>query len=81
MVFKEKIAEIGDYRNFARCDHCILNLLHQLFIDKDNSELSQWPQILTQWKQVFEHLAVILVTPQGQVRISYNEESKSFCQS
>ncbi len=70
MVFKQRISESYDYRNWPQCDYCILNLLHQVLMqtDKDNSAFSQWQQILTQFKQVFEHLGVIIVTPQGQVQ-------------
>ncbi|MDJ0601773.1 MAG: helix-turn-helix transcriptional regulator [Crocosphaera sp.] len=48
--------------------------------DKNNSAFSQWQQILTQFKQVFEHLGVIIVTPQGQVQFMTQRGEKLLLQ-
>ena len=70
MVSKLRIAVSCDRRNSSQCDRCVLNLLrqHLMQTDEDNPAFSQWQQILTQFRQVFEGLGAIVVTPQGQVQ-------------
>ncbi len=67
MLFKQRISGSCDRQNFIQCDRCILNLLRQVLMqtDKNDSALSQWQGILTQFKQVFEGLGAIVVTSEG----------------
>lgn len=70
MVFKPRLSGSCNHRNSTKCDQCIVNLLHHHLMqrDKDDPAFSQSQQALTQFKQVFEDLGVIIVTPQGQVQ-------------
>lgn len=57
-------------QNCPECHGCILNLLrsHLMEDEENNPECRQIQQILTQFKQVFEQLGLLLVTSNGQVQ-------------
>ncbi len=70
MILKQRMSLICDRQNPIKCDRCILNLVRQQLMQtgKDTSKFNQEQQILTQLKQVFDHLGVIIVTTEGQVQ-------------
>ncbi|MDJ0694909.1 helix-turn-helix transcriptional regulator [Mastigocoleus sp. MO_188.B34] len=82
MVLKQRFTVSCDHRNFTECDRCILNLLRQYLMqtDKDNPAFSQWKQILTQFKEAFEEVGVIIVTPEGQVQFMTQQGEKLLSQ-
>lgn len=57
-------------QNCTKCDRCILNLVRQQLMqtDKNLPRFTKEQQILTQLKQVFDRLGVIIVTSEGQVQ-------------
>ena len=70
MILKQRISLIRDRQNPPKCDRCILNLVHQLLMQTggSTSKFNQEQQLLTQLKQVFDHLGAIIVTSQGEVQ-------------
>ncbi|MDJ0682571.1 MAG: LuxR C-terminal-related transcriptional regulator [Xenococcaceae cyanobacterium MO_167.B52] len=69
-MLKKKILLNCDRNNILKCDHCVLNLVHQQLrqLDKNTSTFSQQQQILTGLKQVFDLLGVLIVTSEGEVK-------------
>ena len=70
MILKSRISLIRDRRNPNKCDRCILNLVRQQLMQKGNNtfKFKEEQQLLTQLKQVFDRLGVIIVTSEGQVQ-------------
>ncbi len=58
------------HQNSTKCDRCILNLARQQLMqtDKNLPIFTKEQEILTQLKQVFDRLGVIIVTLEGQVQ-------------
>ncbi len=69
-MLKQRISVNCDLPNVTVCDQCILNLVRQHLMQRDEntSTFNKEQQILTQLKQVFEQLGVIIVTHEGQVQ-------------
>ena len=69
MVLTQRISLICDRQNPTKCDRCILNFLRQQLMQKENNtfKFNQEQQLLIQLKQVFEQLAVIIATSEGEV--------------
>lgn len=67
---KSKFSLNCDRENVTKCDRCIFNLVRQHLTqtDKNIPLFNPEQQILTQIKQVFDQLGVILLTPEGQVQ-------------
>jgi hypothetical protein len=70
MVSRQKTSVICNRQNTPECDRCILNLLrfHPILADEDTSKFNKERQILTQLKQVFDQLGLLLVAIDGQVQ-------------
>ena len=70
MILKQRISLIRDRQNPPKCDRCILNLVRQQLMQTggSTSQFNQEQQLLTQLKQVFDRLGVIIVTSEGQVQ-------------
>lgn len=75
MIVKQGISVNCDRQNITKCDPCILNLVRQHLMQKDENtptfntpKFNKKQQILTQIKQVFDQLGVILLTHEGQVQ-------------
>ncbi len=78
MVLGERFSLSWEHQNFAECDRCIINLLRQHLMQSNENDptLSQFKQVLTQFKQVFERLGIIIVTPQGHVQLITQKAEK-----
>ncbi len=78
MVLGERFSLSCEHQNFAECDRCIINLLRQHLMQSNENDptLSQFKQVLTQFKQVFERLGIIIVTPQGHVQLITQKAEK-----
>ena len=69
MILEPRIGLSFDCRDAPECDRCILNLLDSLMQAKENnSQASQWQQIVIQFKQFFGKVGAIIVTEKGQVK-------------
>ena len=70
MILKQRISLVRDRQNSPKCDRCILNLVHQLLMQRggNTSKFNQKQQLLIQLKQVFDQLGAIIVTSQGEVQ-------------
>ncbi len=69
-MLKQRISLSCDRINFSDCDRCLLNLVrqHLMQTDENTPPFNKEQQILTQLKQFFDRLGVIIVTPEGQVQ-------------
>jgi DNA-binding CsgD family transcriptional regulator len=70
MVSRQKTSVICNRQNTPECDRCILNLLrfHPILADENTSKFNKERQILTQLKQVFDQLGLLLVAIDGRVQ-------------
>ena len=71
MILKQGTPLICDRRNFTECEQCILNLLRQYLMQTDENtiEFKKEQQKLTQLKQVFDSMGLLVVTPEGQLQL------------
>ena len=71
MLLTPRISLIRDRRNNSKCDRCILNLVRQHLMQREENtfnNIQKEQQLLRQLKQIFDHLGVIVVTTEGQVQ-------------
>ena len=69
MVLTKGISSICDRQNYSKCDRCILNLVRQQLMQNENNtfKIQREQHLLTKFKQVFDHLSVIIVTSEGEI--------------
>ncbi len=71
MILKQGTPLSCDRRNFTNCEQCILNLVGQdlMQTDENTIEFKKEQQKLTQLKQVFDSMGLLVVTPEGQLQL------------
>jgi DNA-binding CsgD family transcriptional regulator len=80
MVLKQRISLSSDRLNFTECDRCVLNLLRLHLTDENNYTFSQDQQILTQFKQISDHVGAIVLAIDGQVQLMTQRAEKLLSQ-
>ena len=70
MTLNQRILWSCDRLDFTECERCFLNLVHQYLMQKDEIApiYNNEQKILTEFKQVFNRLGAIFVTPEAQVK-------------
>ncbi len=71
MVLTKGISSVCARQNSTKCDRCILNLVRQQLMQKENNifKVQREQHLLTKFKQVFDHLSVIIVTSEGEIEL------------
>jgi DNA-binding CsgD family transcriptional regulator len=69
MVLEQTISLSYDRPNFTECDRCAPNLLRPHLIQEEENKpaFSKIQQLLTQFKQAFEHVGAIILAVDGQI--------------